>query len=610
MLTFIDMAAALGFPGACPWAPARPRRCRESCHCGAYVTTLRRLVLTAVAVALLTGAVAVAAEDTPAVDPPLRIGRVILVVEGIHSAAEVADSHGLERFMRRTMNSLHINTRESVLRRELLFAEGDPFDPEVLAETERNLRRLGILNGVEVAAADTSADGTVDVVVRAQDSWTLSASFGFSIASSGDARWNFSLAENNFLGSAVTLGGGLGQDEDRTYWNLWYRQRRLLRTAWWMGLDFSERADGHYYGATLGRPFHALDDPWSSNLQAWDTESDIRTYLSNGGPSGADPTAEASLHGRVPYQQAGALVSYLRNVGGQGQGRVWRAGVGFRYLDTVYRADAPVELSDGRYADLDWLTEGTEPLARDTGREVHPHLTLQTEGRRWTKRRFVRQYGPVEDIPLHGRATLTLGPSGGQVGSTANFGQNAWRGEFDATWWLPAMDGLLLLKFNGYGTAGDADVANHAVSALGGWILGQGAADAPWLTRVFAEAGHGSRLNGSRAFVLGLDRGLRTLDFDGMAGDRLVRWNIEQGKVTPQEYFGLLRAGLAVFYSGGCAWWDDEDRDLSDARHEIGGGLRIGPTRSGNALVTRLDVSWALDGSQGPVFTAVSRGYF
>ena len=136
------------------------------------------------------------------------------------------------------------------------------------------------------------------------------------------------------------------------------------------------------------------------------------------------------------------------------------------------------------------------------------------------------------------------------------------------------------------------------------------AAEAPWLTRVFVEGAHGSRMNGTTAFVLGLDRGLRTLDFDGMAGDRLVRWNVEQGKVTRREYFGLVRAGVAAFYNGGCAWWDDENRDLSDARHEIGAGLRIGPTRSGNALITRLDVSWSLAVSRGPVFTAVSRGEF
>src|SRR5436190_278654 len=41
---------------------------------------------------------------------------------------------------------LHVETREYVIRRELLFQEGDPADPDVLYESERNLRRLVFLH--------------------------------------------------------------------------------------------------------------------------------------------------------------------------------------------------------------------------------------------------------------------------------------------------------------------------------------------------------------------------------------------------------------------------------------------------------------------------------
>ena len=580
-----------------------------SCQHGRHDTGLRRLVLTVTAGFVLTGSAA-AATDAAGGDPPLRIGRITIESTSVYTPEEVEAVGGAENVVRRTMNGLHVTTRETVIRHELLFAEGDLYDPSVLDETERNLRSLGILNGVVIAATDTTADGSVHVVVRTRDSWTLSASLGFSIASSGDTRWNVRLAENNFLGYGVTVGGGVGQDEDRAYWNLWYRQRRLFGTGLWLGLDYSEQADGHNYGVTLAQPFYAFDDPWSLHTQAWDTKADVRTYLSNAGPAGEDPSRAASLYSRIPREQKGVLVTHLRRLGAPGGDRVWRGGIGFRYLDTRYQPGAAAELSDGRVSDLRWLAEGDEPMARDTGHEVYPHLSLQTEGRRWTKGRFVLQYGPVEDIPLHAAAALTVGPSGGQVGSTANFGRTAWRGDLNATLWRPVGGGLLLVRLDGSGTAGSREVRKHAASALAGWIVGKGSGNSPWLTRVFAEVAHGSRLNGTAAYLLGLDRGLRTLDFDGMAGDRLVRWNIEQGKVSPREYFGLMRAGLAVFYDGGCAWWRDEDRDLADARHEIGCGLRIGPTRSSNSLVTRLDVSWSLTDSRGPVLTAATRGYF
>ena len=137
-----------------------------------------------------------------------------------------------------------------------------------------------------------------------------------------------------------------------------------------------------------------------------------------------------------------------------------------------------------------------------------------------------------------------------------------------------------------------------------------GAEMSPWTTRVFAEYAQGQNLLGSRALLLGLDRGMRTLEFDGMAGDKLGRWNLEQGKAMPWEIAGLFRMGFAGFYSGGRAWWRDEAKDTSFIRHEAGFGLRFGPTRSANSQIARLDVAWDLNGDGSPVITAITRGFF
>jgi hypothetical protein len=68
--------------------------------------------------------------------------------------------------------------------------------------------------------------------------------------------------------------------------------------------------------------------------------------------------------------------------------------------------------------------------------------------------------------------------------------------------------------------------------------------------------------------------------------------------------------GLAAFYDGGLAWWHDEDRGSGDVRHEVGCGLRLGSTRSARGEVARLDLTWAPDGDDGLVLTAVTRGLF
>jgi hypothetical protein len=94
-----------------------------------------------------------------------------------------------------------------------------------------------------------------------------------------------------------------------------------------------------------------------------------------------------------------------------------------------------------------------------------------------------------------------------------------------------------------------------------------------------------------------------------MAGERLVRWNLEHGKPVRWQPLDLMRIGWAAFYGGGMAWFPDEDRTLADARHEFGVGLRFGPTRSGSGEMGRIDLTWDLD-TGGPHITSIARGYF
>ncbi len=577
------------------------------CHCGISAANVGRLVLTLL---LLTAAAALAREAAPTADPSLRFGRVRFVTHPIFSRAEVDGAAGPVRALRKVMNGLHVTTRERVLRREMLFREGQPYDPQLLEETARNLRGLGYLNDVDVVAADTTADGRVDVLVTTRESWSLSTSFGYSLASGGEQRWNLKVADTNFLGYGLTVGGGVGADEDRSWWNLWYRKRRIFDRALWLAIDWSETGDGHVRGVLLSRPLFALDDARGIDAGVWDREARLRWYFSNAGPLGRDPAADASLHGRIHHRERGARLRGVWRLTARGAPRIWRLGGGVRVTDVRWRPSAADELSDGRLADLTGLDAPGGPMARENGVGVFPFVWLQTVGRRWVTDRFVLQYGPQEDIPLDATLDLKVGPVGGMLGSTNAGGEGALRAEGTVEKWLGWGRSYLLLRAKGEAQAGGAAVRTHAVEGLAGWFARAGGADAPWLTRVVVEGGHGSRLGGGDALLLGLDRGLRTLDFDGMAGDRLVRWNVEEGKVVPGEVLGLARLGGAVFYGGGCAWWRDESRGLGDARHEAGFGLRIGPTRSANTTVARIDLTWNLAGSGSPVLTAVTSGLF
>ncbi len=554
----------------------------------------------------------VAAEyaDVPDGKRNLRFGEIDIDSADIFSNKEIEQANPLLQFMQKGMNTLHISTRENVLRREILFNSGDPFDAELLSETERNLRSLGFLNNIYVTATDTTEDGLVNVSVRTRESWTLQANVAYTLAANGDVRWNASLSESNFLGLGTTLGAGVGANEVSSYWNLWYRHRRMYGSRLWFGLDYSELAPGHIKKIFISRPFFAQADSWSFDLEAWDRQLDIRSYLSHGGPAGSGSSSSASLSALLPHHEKGFEGKFLVRIKGRTEGRLWRIGGGVRIEDNhSYVGSDGNLLSDGRVVDLDFLLDEGEPLELVQGITVFPYFWLQTKGRKWTEETFVMQYGPVEDIPLGMVLNFKGGLRGGFVGSTSGCSTQLYC-EVGVSRWMSWAGGMALFSGQALVSSGEGKCQSHRASLLGGWVAKSESSKAPWLTRVFAEIAHGNNLIGREVFLLGLDRGLRTLNFDGMAGNRLVRWNLEQGKATPWIPAGLFRLGGAVFYNGGLAMFDDEDRSINDVRHEIGVGLRMGPVRSSNARTGRLDISWPLNGATGVVFTATTGGTF
>ncbi len=562
----------------------------------------------AMTVALMAGAAAAGTAGESG--SGLRIGTVTPDREDIFTRAEVDSATGAAGFLKRLSNSLHAATRPHVLEREFLFRDGDPFRPDLLAETERNLRGLGFLAEAKVAAVDTSADGRVAVVVSTRESWTLETDVTFSLDAGGSSRWTAQLSDRNFLGRGVTAGAGLGRDLSSDYWNLWYRQRRLAGSELTLGLDYAKRAEGHLRQVDLSRPFYALDDATGVEARAWSSRWRNRYYLSNGGPAGVDPARAASLFAEVPYEDVGWQFGLQRRLGDEGRGRVWRLGVGVRVQERRFQPDERAhELSDGRTVDLDFLADPDVSYQREQGTTVFPHLWLRTVSRRWATARYVLRYGGLEDLELGWDVDLRLGPAGGSFGSTTGDGRQRWRFETLLQRWLPLGPGYALVLGTAEGDLGSPAVRNHRWNIVAGWLTRSGPEATPWLTRLFAEAAAGEHLTGSRPFLLGSERGLRTLPVDGMAGDRLVRANLELGRATRLQPLGVFRVGVAAFCGVGSAWWADEARSAGDLRREAGVGLRFGPVRSANVETARLDLAWSANGG-GPEIVAVTGGLF
>jgi hypothetical protein len=85
----------------------------------------------------------------------------------------------LERFFSK---NLHVNTRESVIRKSfLLFSEGDDIRAQVLKDNERLLRSNRLITDARIIVVPREdVTWMADVIVLIQDAWSLNFSGGFS----------------------------------------------------------------------------------------------------------------------------------------------------------------------------------------------------------------------------------------------------------------------------------------------------------------------------------------------------------------------------------------------------------------------------------------------
>src|SRR4051812_28089337 len=101
-----------------------------------------------------------------------RVGTITLRVRDIFDTTQPGENKALYRLV----NRLHVDTRESALRAQLLFAEGDVYSARVVEETERALRRLRYIREPHIRVVGRH-DGLVDLEVAVNDVWTLSPGF-------------------------------------------------------------------------------------------------------------------------------------------------------------------------------------------------------------------------------------------------------------------------------------------------------------------------------------------------------------------------------------------------------------------------------------------------
>ena len=163
-------------------------------------------------------------------------------------------------------------TRDFVIRRELEFAEGDPFNRALVVRGRKNIDALGFFSAVNVTTAQgSSADKVViNVAVTETSTGEYGATAGYS--TKDGILGEVSLTERNFLGRGQYLRAAIGASQAGRTFDFSFTEPRFMGLKVAAGVDayhrISDESSSSYYGSQATGGQLRANVPLTSDLSA------------------------------------------------------------------------------------------------------------------------------------------------------------------------------------------------------------------------------------------------------------------------------------------------------------------------------------------------------
>lgn len=469
----------------------------------------------------------------------------------------VFDSSEARHWAYRLANTLHVETRRGVIRRELLVDVGDPYDSELVAESERNLRALGIFREVRIERQDS--DSGVVLVVRTADAWTTTLAVG-AATSGSQSVIDLSMQEANLLGTRTAARVGYRNDPDRSTIAMSVDMPRAIDNRFGAGLSLLQRSDGRGATGSLRLPFLSLSSRTGASLVA------------------------SVVEGRVLQFRGSTVADSL-----------WRE-------SALLRADAAYAIVAGprgyvRVGILaQWLRDDMVALE---DRPAIPHTPLVTAGPYVTVRRprFIRMHnveriGRTEDFDLGAFATASVlaAPAAwgyARPGAGASLGTGIG---------LRLPGGFARFRVRGSILQTSEGTDSASVDGVVTAVLQRGERH---LTVMHASGGRQQNVVPGREYDMGLGVGLRAYPAHAFTGDRFFLLVGEYRYLLFPRFLGLLGIGVGAFAAHAGAWDDGTPRRTGT---EFGAGLRLSSIREAGGI-------WRVDLARRPAGAGFAAGW-
>ena len=497
----------------------------------------------------------------------LPIRRVDVRCLEIFDPLPVGRMNGIYGFV----NTLHVKTRESTVRSQLLLSAGATWDAERVEETERLLREMEFIEPDPVLSR--VVNDSVDVLVVTHDQWTTQPELNLE-RGAGRTYGSIGISEENLLGLGIGLSLMFREDPTGRTRVGSVSGQRLFGTQLEGMFQAGTGRGGNSNAVSLRDPFRSLDDRLSWTASLWRADANHQLFK------------DGSLAAEFPFRFDQSQLEWAWGSRSP-DGFVRRYALAYARHDRYY---GPTENEPG--------FEGTFPGGTEEIKLRWVSARVLYWRPQFIVRRGVELFDPAEDFDLGEVLGLEGGFTLTSFGSTANEGLV--RARLEA--------GLETSRF-GFGYArGRASTRlrgdpREVIATLDARWIQQPSRNVAIVMAAYGQAA--DEAPREVQFVVGGLNGLRAYPVQALAGTQVWRLNAETRWVAARNVWDIASLGGAVFVDAAKSW--DPGGDREPWHSNAGFGLRISFPHASLHQVARIDVAFPFaptrDGKREAVFS-------
>jgi hypothetical protein len=484
-------------------------------------------------------------------------GRIKIFNLPVFDPYDQRENNGFTRFV----NRIHFPTRHYVIRRQILFKEGEAVDPRQISESERILRSNSFLSDAAVLPLQRCGD-TIDLVVVVRDLWTLIPRFYIS-RTGGFTKYGLLLEDNNFLGSGDSLTLLFENDRERDTTGIAFATRNLFSSRVGLSTAYAETSDGFTRSLGIEKPFYALDTSTAYGVRF--NENRLEESLQHFGQTLAIFDHRNNDYEVFAGYSPGLIEDFTR-----------RYVVGYTYADDLFEPVVGV-------------TGSPIPANREL---AYPWFEFSLTEDAFAVYRNLNDIHRTEDVATGVQFAARLGIAGEDTGSELS----RWVFSLQYRDSPLVSDGQLLrtrLALRGQQDR-DSDVPVNTIGTIG--LAYYGLLNRKQRLYAGLAYDHGRNLAADELLALGGDEGLRGYPSEFLLGDRRTLVNLEYRHFFDAHFLNIFRfAGVLFFDVGKTEGVDTALVGDSGWMKSTGLGLRMNSSKTNISRIVHFDLAFPLD---------------